>query len=294
MFSPTIGDSCTTLTPSSCSSAPWPTPEISRSFGRFDGARCDDHLAPDHDLAGLAALRELDAHGLLAVEDDPRGHRPGLDGEVGALHRRMQVGDRGRVAAAVPGGHLEKAAAFLVPVVQVLLVRDAHLHAGLDDRRRDRCSSGKVRHVERAAGAMERVLAALLVLALAEVRQDLVPAPPARAHLRPAVVVGRLPADVEHAVDRRRAAEHLALGPLVLAVARALVDLGLVEPVDLGVVERLAEADRRVDHDVREELARFLERAVVAAASSSTTLCSPLSLSRAASTQPALPAPTMT
>src|SRR5690606_24933123 len=119
--------------------------------------------------------------------------------------------------------------------------------------------------VERPARSVELVLAALLVLALAEVGQHLVPRPPARAHLRPAVVVGRLAADVEHAVDRARAAEYLALGPLVPAPARPFVDLGLVEPVDLRVVERLAEADRRVDHQVRYELARLLERPIVAA-----------------------------
>jgi hypothetical protein len=123
---------------------------------------------------------------------------------------------------------------------------------------------GEIRHVERTPGAVELVLAALLVLALAEVRQHLVPAPAARAHLRPAVVVGRLTAHVQQPIDRGRAAEHLALGPLVLAIARALVDLGLVEPVDLRVVERLAEADRGVDHDVGHELAGLLERPVVA------------------------------
>src|SRR5690606_16865831 len=174
---------------------------------------------------------------------------------------------RGPVGAGRLGGPPGEAGALLGPGDGVPLVRGPARHPAPPPRPPDAVRPREVQAADRApqpAGAVELVLAALLVLAPAEVRQDLVPAPPARAHLRPAVVVRRLSAHVEHAVDRARPAEHLALGPLVPPPARALVDLGLVEPVDLGIVERLAEADRRVDHHVREELAGLLERPVVA------------------------------
>src|SRR5690606_26999686 len=209
-------------------------------------------------------LLEFDTDRLLAVEQDAGGHRPRFDGEVRPLHRRVEIGDCGRVAATVLRGELKEADPFLVAVVEVRLVGNAGFDAGFDQRGGDRVLFGKVADVERPAGAVEIALAAFLVLALAEVGQNVVPAPPARAHLRPVVIVRRLAAHVEHAVDRGGAAEHFALGPLVLAAPRTFVDFGLVEPVYLGVVQRLAEADRGVDHDVGEKLARLLERSVIA------------------------------
>src|SRR5690606_13939022 len=139
-----------------------------------------------------------------------------LDREVRPLHRRMEISDRGRMAAAVLGGHLEEADPFLVAVVQIRFVRNARLDTGFNQRGGDRMLVGKVRHIERTTLAVEFVFSTLLILALAEVWQHLVPAPPARAHLRPAIVIRRLTADIEHAVDRRRTTKHLALGPLVL------------------------------------------------------------------------------
>src|SRR6266446_9248730 len=56
-----------------------------------------------------------------------------------------------------------------------------------------------------------------------------------------------LAADIDHAVDRRRAAEHLAARPEDAAVGGARIGLGLVAPVDAGIGEGLAEAQRDVD-----------------------------------------------
>jgi hypothetical protein len=61
-----------------------------------------------------------------------------------------------------------------------------------------------------AAGTVHLVFAAIKILGLAEEGQNIVPAPAGAAHLPPEIVITRLAAHVDHAVDRRRAAEHLA------------------------------------------------------------------------------------
>jgi hypothetical protein len=101
------------------------------------------------------------------------------------------------------------------------------------------------------------VAAALLVLGALEIRQHVARTPALAAHLAPAVEIGVLAAYVEHAVDRRRTAEDLALGPQMRVADRGIV-LGEVHPVDVAVVQGLAEADRRVDQHVRPELAEIL------------------------------------
>jgi hypothetical protein len=59
-----------------------------------------------------------------------------------------------------------------------------------------------------------------------------------------------LAADIDHAVDRRGTAEHLAARPEYAAIAGAGVGLGLVAPVDRRVGEGLAKAERNVDPPV--------------------------------------------
>src|SRR5262249_56695935 len=89
---------------------------------------------------------------------------------------------------------------------------------------------------ERPAGAVQRVLAALLVLGAAEVGQHVLEAPAGVAELAPAVVVGVLAAHIEEAVDRARAAEQLAARLDDPAVVELGLRLGGIEPVDPGIV----------------------------------------------------------
>ena len=56
-----------------------------------------------------------------------------------------------------------------------------------------------------------------------------------------------LAADIDHAVDRRGTAEHLAARPKHAAIAGARIGLGLVAPIDRGVGEGLAKTERNVD-----------------------------------------------
>ena len=88
---------------------------------------------------------------------------------------------------------------------------------------------------ERAAGAVQIVGAALLVLGAAEIREHVVVRPAGIAELPPMVEILFLAADIDETVDRRRAAQHLAARPLHAPPAQRLERLGLVDPGDRRV-----------------------------------------------------------
>src|SRR5262249_45134063 len=100
---------------------------------------------------------------------------------------------------------------------------------------------------ERAAGAMEVVGAALLILGLAEIRQHVLPAPADIAELAPSVEILLLAADIDEAVDRAGAAQHLAARLDDAAAVEPGLGLAFIEPVDLRIAEELAVAERDVD-----------------------------------------------
>ena len=232
---------------------------------RVDRPAAENHLGRGLGRLGLAVLDVFDAHRPLALEQDPRGQRVGLDAQVRPVHHRVQIGDRGRAALAVLHGQLVIADAFLLGAVDVWIARNARLDAGLDDIIGNLVGLGHVRDVERPASGVVLVgVGAFLVLRAQEIGAHVVPGPAVAAQLAPAVIVGMLAADIEQAVDRGRAAQHLAARPDVGA-AGDRVRLGRIEPVDLRVLQRLGIAYRHVDHQVGHELAGVPGRPVVAA-----------------------------
>src|SRR5258705_2301141 len=85
---------------------------------RAKSASAKDHFAAC--LGGFTAPLAAIAHTrrALAVEDDPGRLRAGDDGEIRAVHHRMQIGGRSRATFAIPVaapelGDLIKAGAFL-------------------------------------------------------------------------------------------------------------------------------------------------------------------------------------
>ena len=88
-------------------------------------------------------------------------------------------------------------------MVDVLVVFEADLGAGLDDLLAQRRLVARARGQERPAGAVELVVPALPVLGPLEIGQHVVPRPAAIAELPPMVEILGLAADIDHAVDRR-------------------------------------------------------------------------------------------
>jgi hypothetical protein len=113
---------------------------------------------------------------------------------------------------------------------------------------------------------MRRIGAAFLVLGLAEERQHTVPIPANAAALPPQIVIGRVTAHVNHAVDRAGAAQHLATRLIHRAAFEFGLGLALEHPVETRVGEELAVAGRQMDPEVAVVGAGFEQQHAVAAA----------------------------
>src|SRR5581483_8454512 len=151
--------------------------------------------------------------------------------------------------------HLRHADAFLRGAVLVGVVGQADLFRRLDHQLQQRHLVARgVRDLEDAVAAAKLVGPAVEALHALVDRQHVLPAPAAIAELRPVIVVLRLAADVDHAVDRARAAQHFPARHLDPPAARAFVGLGAVAPVHRRIVDHLGDADR---HARPEEIRAF-------------------------------------
>ncbi len=262
---PTPGMSATTSMPCARSSSAGPRPESCRSCGELN--------------APPATITSALAFAIFVVPpwrySTPTARRPEnrmrvASASVATLRlgrrlRRPQIADRGRPAPAVLGGELEIAGAFLGGAVEIVVARVARLLRGCDEGFAQRMRLAHIGDRERPAGAVQFVAAALLVLGAPEIGQHVGKAPADIAELAPVVVVLVLAAHIEQAVDRARAAQHLAARLDDLPVVELGLRLGRVEPVDLGIVEQLAVAERNVDPDVAVAPAGFQQQHAVAA-----------------------------
>ncbi|MNV79421.1 hypothetical protein D3C71_1729740 [compost metagenome] len=94
---------------------------------------------------------------------------------------------------------------------------------------------------------MHLIGALVEILALFEERQHVIPAPAGTAHLSPEVVVAGLAAHVDHAVDRRAAAEQFSAWVAERAAVQAIFLLGRKTPVSARVVDAVEITDRDMD-----------------------------------------------
>ena len=211
-----------------------------------DAGAEDDLLAGTDGAQGAVLVDHLDAGGAAVLDDDLGDVHLGLQAERREVVP-VDVAARGAVAQAAGGVLLHHAGALL----RLAVVVGEHLHAegvggGLHEL------AGRLdRH--RVAGDLDRpARAAVVVRAVDPVLHplvdgvDLVGGPAGVALGRPRVVVGAVAPDVDHAVDRARAADHLAAGLRDLPVERVLLRRRVVAPVDLRL--DLGDGVHRADH----------------------------------------------
>ena len=249
-FLPT-GRSTTGLIPMSARCAAGPMPGEHQQRRRVEGAAAEDDLAVGLDLHRVAApLDVFDAGGARALHQHAGGMRAGLDVEIGALARRLEIGGRRRGAIAVADGVLAAPETFLLLAVVVVGHGKARGLRRLEPGVVDRIAGLGEFGADRPRAAAPRILAALPGLAALEVGQHVGIGPAARALLRPAVVVAAVAAGIGHHVDRRRAAQHLAAHRLDLAAVHVRLGLGVIAPVEHAVLVHLAHAERDVDERI--------------------------------------------
>jgi hypothetical protein len=174
-----------------------------------------------------------------------------LDGQVRPLHCRTQIGQRGAAPPHLAYGQLVAADAFLIGAVEIGAGLEPGLVRGGDERVVQFVAGAQVGDVERTAGAVIIVLAALLVLGAPEIRQHIVIAPAETAELAPIVEILALPADIDQSVDRAGAAKHFSPRPRDAATIESRHRFSLELPGDLRVIDVAVEPGRDMNPRVR-------------------------------------------
>ena len=132
--------------------------------------------------------------------------------QVGPMRHGFQIGAGRRSAHTAVHGHLERAEALLAAAVAVVRVRVASLQASLDESAVERIAIALVAEggSQRTVATTKVVGAGLPCLSAAEIGQAVAVAPSGCAESFPMVEVAPVPAHIDHAVDGRGTAKHLA------------------------------------------------------------------------------------
>src|SRR5688572_15131269 len=177
---------------------------------------------------GAAALLIGDPDRAPAFEQDAGGERCRDYGEVGALHRGLEIGIRRGPAPAVLHRHVHQAEALLRGAVDVLGDGVTRLPPGLDEGAVERIAERAMAGGEGAAIAAIGIAAAGTVFGPAEIRQHMAIAPARRALALPPVEILRIAANINEAVDGRGTADHLAARTMQRASAKAGFGFGVI------------------------------------------------------------------
>ena len=189
------------------------------------------------------ALPPAHADGAAAVEHHALDQTAGLQPQIGAMQRRLEEGARRRPAPAALLVDVKGAAPFVVAGVEVHDRFDVGLLGRPAERIEQIPSHARRLDAQLAADAMRGALAEEVIFVPLEIGQHVVPAPAGKPELAPMIVIGGLAAHVDHRVDRRRAADHLAARIIEAAAIEAFLRLGLEAPVRARIADREQIAD---------------------------------------------------
>ncbi|MCY1354775.1 hypothetical protein D9M69_411670 [compost metagenome] len=178
---------------------------------RAEGPGGEDHLAARAHFLDLLAVVVAHADAALALEDQAVEGGIEEEPQVAAIEDGPQVALGCTATLAILLGDLVAEAAILLAAVVVVGARNALRLGRVHEDVAQRARRLQLGDIQRAASAMERVLAeALVVLRPLEVRQHRVVVPAGVAQALPVVVVPAMAAYIDHAVDRTGAAQDLA------------------------------------------------------------------------------------
>ena len=218
---------------------------------RADRTGAQDDLLAGADLMHGSAALVGDAGRRPAGEGDAMDQRFRDQRQVRPAERRLEIGVGRRPAHAVLDGHVHRPEALLLEAVVILGLQIAGLDTGLDEGAVERVEP----HVVAVVGRQRPVAAPVVVVAgapglgAAEIGQAIAVAPVGGAALLPLVKVAGVAAHIDHAVDRRRAADHLAARAVKPAAVHMGFWLGLELPVVALHVHRDRQRGRHLDED---------------------------------------------
>jgi hypothetical protein len=163
-------------------------------------------------------------------------------------------------ATARPDGEVVAAEAVLLGAVEIVVEAVTGGKTCLDEGVEERVLAARPAHRQLAGLPMELVAPLDMTLGPAEERQDVGIGPAGRSHLRPAVIVMAIAAHIDHAVDRRGAAERFATRPIDAPVIELRLGLGVVMPIVDPRMHELAHQHGQRDQRMAVRSARLDEK----------------------------------
>ena len=225
-------------------------PRVHQELWRVDGRSRKDDLPTGGNIDHLGPGSQPDASGSPALNDHLFSHSLN-EAAVETAKRGMKIGIGGRPATPLPDGLLERTEPFLLTTVVVVGNRIPGLTSCLDKGLVERVRSPPSRHMQRAVAAPPCGVATMAAIVPAfhafEVGQYIGKGPTRGAHVRPSIKVARVPAHIDHAIDRGGATDDLAARTHQATPAKMRLRLALKAPVVTAHVHRIAERRRHLD-----------------------------------------------
>ena len=228
-------------------------PRQHQQLRRHQGAGRDDHLAVgEGPVLAASGIAVGDADGAAILQIDPRHRRVEAQRKAAIVGERRNKGIGGAAAPTAPVHELVEADAALRVAVEIGVERLAERLDGLHEPTRYVVDVSRIGDEQRTIDAVPLIVQPVVALHAAKVRQNVGPRPArvivvAAQQLVPLVVVGRPAAHVDLGVDRRSAAEDVALRNVVNAAAEMFLRHGLVVPHELAAVDHLEDARRHIE-----------------------------------------------
>ncbi len=216
---------------------------------RAERAGRHDDLAAATRGARRALLAETYAGGALALEDQALDQATGLQPQVRPLQHRLEEAARRRPAPAALLVDVEIAGAFIVAGIEIGDRLDAVLRRRLAPGVEDVPAQARKFDAPFAAGRVVLAWPEEMVLVLLEIGQHVLPGPAGQPELAPMVVVTGLAAHIDHGVDGRGAADHLAARVIEAATVETRLGFRLEHPVRARIADGEQIADRNVEPD---------------------------------------------
>ena len=200
---------------------------------RLDGTRGEhDFPMRPHD-DGVVLGPGFHGHRALAVEDYASCLGARQHEQIRAFQCRIQHGAGGGLTPASADGELTQCHPLGVSAGQIRASRKPQLRERIEEGEIERIRPRDIADIDGAAAAVKHGRSEVrVILALAEVRQHFAKAPAPGPRVRPGVVVARVPPEIDHAVDERRAAETSAARQRHPATIELRLRDGLEAPVE--------------------------------------------------------------
>mmetsp|Transcript_7261 Transcript_7261/g.9540 ORF Transcript_7261/g.9540 Transcript_7261/m.9540 type:complete len:226 (-) Transcript_7261:140-817(-) len=202
---------------------------------------------------------DFNSIGFAAAEHHARHQRGRHDGQVRTfILDRSQIGEGRAPPFSFMDRTLIGAEAFLLSAIEVFGFRVPRLNTGTHKHIVKAVLEGTFADMQRAATTVEVIRPAFIGLRLTEIRQHIRIPPAGQPRLAPLVVISRMAANIDHAIDRGRTTPAASARPVQLSVIHVLLRRRPEAPVlRVLFLDEAAHARRHANQERLILLSRF-------------------------------------